>query len=205
MVFALLFTNFQSLSYVFAHDNISSGYSFEQSYDEKTNTVVIKGNGNNVPNNVQITSIKADDGTEINLENPEYTAKENKDYSFSISYLVFTQDGENISSDAREETKKVSVTDIKNQNMTSIEGETIAEEKPNTTNEEIKDSTISKAGNGFVVTADNPKEAEVYNISLSIDLKTGYSNYIAKLKLPKEVKISSDFNHEDIDSIKGYI
>lgn len=207
MVFVLLFTNFQGASYVFAHDTISVGYSFEQTYDEETNTVVIKGNGSEVPNNIQITSVKADDGTELNLEDPKYTAKENKEYSFLISYLVFTQDGENISSDAREETKIVSVTGIKEEVTTeevTTEEDTSVEDETTITEpeEELKDTTVSKDRNIFSIKADDPYEKSVYNINIGVDIETGHSSYIAKLKLPKEVKISDDFKLENIESIK---
>lgn len=210
MVFALIFTNFQSLSYVFAHDNISSGYSFEQTYDEESNTVVIKGNGSNVPNNIQITSIKADDGSELNLENPEYTAKENKDYSFLISYLVFTQDGENVSSDTREETKTVSVSEIKDKSEEKSSEENTTEEVVNENTEkteeleEHENQVITMAGKNLMLTADSPKEKNSYNLSISININdVKNSNYQVKLTFPQYVKIADSFEPGKIESISN--
>ena len=217
MVFVLLLTNFQGASYVFAQDMISVGYSFEQTYDEESNTVVIKGNGSDVPNNVQITSIKADDGTELNLEDPKYTAKENKEYSFLISYLVFTQDGENISSDAREETKTVSVTEIKDKAEENVTDENITEE--NITDDEVTNDSFDDKGNTndekneqvttfsdqkLILTPDSPKEKEIYNLGLKLTINSVTSDkYQVKLVFPKNVKIAENFDYSKLESISG--
>lgn len=64
-----------------------SGYKMVvASYENDNTTAVIQGDGSGVQSGVAISRITAPDGTELDLQNPQYTVQENGNYSFTIDY-----------------------------------------------------------------------------------------------------------------------